>query len=128
MASVRSRSCRLSYCSGDASPTRARSLTRSANLHVQPVAVALFARVAPKPVNATMTPKTNARSRWTRRSGMYCGCFAPAERACVVLKDVLGYTLTDIAELLETTVGSVKAARHRGRVKAGAVGATGPPH
>jgi RNA polymerase sigma-70 factor, ECF subfamily len=41
----------------------------------------------------------------------------PAERACVVLKDVLDFTLEEIAETLETTVGGVKSALHRGREK-----------
>jgi RNA polymerase sigma-70 factor (ECF subfamily) len=41
----------------------------------------------------------------------------PRERASVVLKDVLGYSLPEIAEILETTVGGVKAALHRGREK-----------
>src|SRR6266852_8936627 len=34
----------------------------------------------------------------------------PKERACVLLKDVFDYTLEEIAELVETTVGGVKAA------------------
>jgi RNA polymerase sigma-70 factor, ECF subfamily len=45
------------------------------------------------------------------------GALAPAERACVVMKDVLGYELTEIAHILDTTVGGVKAALHRGRQK-----------
>jgi RNA polymerase sigma-70 factor (ECF subfamily) len=39
------------------------------------------------------------------------------ERACVLLKDVLGYSLPEIASILETSVGAVKAALHRGRTK-----------
>ncbi|UJR85744.1 sigma-70 family RNA polymerase sigma factor [Sandaracinus amylolyticus] len=42
---------------------------------------------------------------------------APQERAAVVLKDVLDLSLEEIAESLSTTVGSVKAALHRGRGK-----------
>lgn len=41
----------------------------------------------------------------------------PRERAAVVLKDVLGYSLAEIAEILETSLGGVKAALHRGRTK-----------
>ncbi len=41
----------------------------------------------------------------------------PRERASVVLKDVLGYSLAEIAQILETSVGAVKAALHRGRDK-----------
>jgi RNA polymerase sigma-70 factor (ECF subfamily) len=41
----------------------------------------------------------------------------PMERACVLLKDVLDYSLVEIAELMGTTVGGVKAALNRGRTK-----------
>jgi RNA polymerase sigma-70 factor (ECF subfamily) len=39
------------------------------------------------------------------------------ERACVLLKDVFDYSLEDIAELVGSTVGGVKAALSRGRSK-----------
>jgi len=41
----------------------------------------------------------------------------PKERACVLLKDVFDYTLEEIAELVDSTVGGVKAALQRGRAK-----------
>lgn len=41
----------------------------------------------------------------------------PQERAAVVLKDVFDYRLEEIASTLQTTVGAVKAALHRGRGK-----------
>jgi RNA polymerase sigma-70 factor (ECF subfamily) len=41
----------------------------------------------------------------------------PKERACVLLKDVFDYSLEEIAELVGSTVGGVKAALHRGRAK-----------
>ncbi len=41
----------------------------------------------------------------------------PKERACVLLKDVFDYTLEEIAELVSSTVGGVKAALSRGRSK-----------
>lgn len=41
----------------------------------------------------------------------------PKERACVLLKDVFDYTLEEIAELVGSTVGGVKAALSRGRSK-----------
>jgi RNA polymerase sigma-70 factor, ECF subfamily len=41
----------------------------------------------------------------------------PKERACVLLKDVFDYTLEEIAELVSSTVGGVKAALNRGRLK-----------
>ena len=41
----------------------------------------------------------------------------PKERACVLLKDVFAYSLEEIAELVDSTVGGVKAALNRGRRK-----------
>src|SRR6266550_9489300 len=45
----------------------------------------------------------------------------PKERACVLLKDVFEYSLEEIAELVGSTVGGVKAALKRGRTKLAAV-------
>jgi RNA polymerase sigma-70 factor (ECF subfamily) len=42
---------------------------------------------------------------------------APKERACVLLKDVFDYSLEEIAVLVDSTVGAVKAALSRGRSK-----------
>jgi RNA polymerase sigma-70 factor (ECF subfamily) len=41
----------------------------------------------------------------------------PKERASVLLKDVLGYSLEEVAELVDSTVGGVKAALNRARSK-----------
>jgi RNA polymerase sigma-70 factor (ECF subfamily) len=41
----------------------------------------------------------------------------PKERACVLLKDVFDYSLEEIAELVDSTIGGVKAALSRGRAK-----------
>ena len=41
----------------------------------------------------------------------------PKERACVLLKDVFDYSLEEIADLVDSTVGGVKAALNRGRGK-----------
>src|SRR6476661_2529096 len=41
----------------------------------------------------------------------------PKERACVLLKDVFDYSLEEIAEIVGSTVGGVKAALNRGRSK-----------
>jgi RNA polymerase sigma-70 factor (ECF subfamily) len=41
----------------------------------------------------------------------------PMERACVLLKDVLDYQLAEIAEVVDSTLGGVKSALHRGRAK-----------
>lgn len=42
---------------------------------------------------------------------------APQERAAVVLKDAFDFSLDEVAAILGTTVGAVKAALHRGRGK-----------
>jgi RNA polymerase sigma-70 factor (ECF subfamily) len=41
----------------------------------------------------------------------------PKERACVLLKDVFDYSLGEIAELVDSSVGGVKAALNRARTK-----------
>jgi len=45
------------------------------------------------------------------------GHLPPMERACVLLKDVFEYSLEETADLVESSVGGVKAALHRGRRK-----------
>jgi RNA polymerase sigma-70 factor (ECF subfamily) len=42
---------------------------------------------------------------------------APQERAAIVLKDVFDFTLEEIAAMLSTTPGAIRAALHRGRGK-----------
>ena len=49
------------------------------------------------------------------------GKLPPKERACVLLKDVLDYPLTEIADIADSTLAGVKAALHRGRTKLHAI-------
>jgi RNA polymerase sigma-70 factor (ECF subfamily) len=42
---------------------------------------------------------------------------APQERAAIVLKDAFDFSLDEVAGIVGTTVGAVKAALHRGRGK-----------
>ena len=42
---------------------------------------------------------------------------APRQRSCVILKDVLGYSLAEISELLDATVPEIKSTLHRGRTR-----------
>jgi RNA polymerase sigma-70 factor, ECF subfamily len=42
---------------------------------------------------------------------------APAQRSCVILKDVLDYSLEEITAMLEMSLSAVKAALHRGRTR-----------
>jgi RNA polymerase sigma-70 factor, ECF subfamily len=41
----------------------------------------------------------------------------PKQRSCVILKDVMGYSLAEISELLDATIPEIKAALHRGRTR-----------
>jgi RNA polymerase sigma-70 factor (ECF subfamily) len=52
---------------------------------------------------------------------------APAQRSCVILKDVLGHSLEEIGGLLELSLPAVKAALHRGRVRLRELAVTQPP-
>jgi RNA polymerase sigma-70 factor (ECF subfamily) len=56
--------------------------------------------------------------RATREAaGTLIARLAPQERAAVVLKDVFEFSLEEVAEVLATTAGSIKAALHRARGK-----------
>lgn len=50
-------------------------------------------------------------------AGTLLGLLSPQERAAIVLKDVLDFSLEEAAEALSTTVGAIKAALHRARGK-----------
>jgi RNA polymerase sigma-70 factor, ECF subfamily len=39
----------------------------------------------------------------------------PLQRSSVILKDVVGYSLAEVSEILDVSVGAIKAALHRGR-------------
>jgi RNA polymerase sigma-70 factor (ECF subfamily) len=56
-----------------------------------------------------------ARSEATRAAISAFLQLAPAQRSCVILKDVLGHSVEEIAKLLDISVPAVKAALHRGR-------------
>jgi RNA polymerase sigma factor (sigma-70 family) len=51
----------------------------------------------------------------------------PTQRSCVILKDVLDYSLEEISESLELSVTAVKAALHRGRVRLQTLSAVADP-
>ncbi|HLK25334.1 MAG TPA: RNA polymerase sigma factor [Caulobacteraceae bacterium] len=53
----------------------------------------------------------------TNAAGAALFAIPPQERAAVVLKDVFDFSLAEIASILSTTEGAVKAALHRGRGK-----------
>jgi len=61
---------------------------------------------------------TGAPDRGTREAaGTLLVQLSPQERAAVVLKDAFDLGLDEIAQILSTSVGAVKAALHRGRGK-----------
>src|SRR5882757_7310880 len=65
-----------------------------------------------------LVPPVEARGRDVGRAVEHLVlALPPKERACVLLKDVFDYTLEEIAELVGSTVGGVKAALNRGRTK-----------
>jgi len=51
----------------------------------------------------------------------------PKERACVLLKDVFEYSVEEIAGLVDSTIGGVKAALKRGRLKLASLPERGAP-
>lgn len=63
-------------------------------------------------------PRVEAPDRAVREAaGTLLSQLSPQERAAVVLKDAFDLTLEELAEILSTSVGAVKAALHRGRGK-----------
>jgi RNA polymerase sigma-70 factor (ECF subfamily) len=72
---------------------------------------------APTAPDETPAPGAGPQSaRELREAGMrLLQRLSPQERAALVLKEMFDMTLDEIAELLATTAGAVKAALHRGR-------------
>jgi len=69
-------------------------------------------------------------AKWVAKSALrYFMWLTPTERSCVILMDVLGYSLQEITEISGRSLLSVKAALHRGRtrLKEVAEGAMPPP-
>jgi len=67
-------------------------------------------------LSETAVQDTDARAK-REAAGTLIARLAPQERAAVVLKDAFDLELSDIASVLSTSVGAVKAALHRGRSK-----------
>ena len=62
------------------------------------------------------SPKSPAsiRRSWKPRSRVFVE-LPPVQRSAIILKDVLGHSLEEVAATMGTTVGAVKAALSRGR-------------
>lgn len=87
----------------------------ASNLWIDRVRRARFetpAEVPPEPLMADVTDPDA-----TRDAGRALLRLGPQERAAVVLKDSFDFTLEEVAEVLATSVGTVKTALHRGRHK-----------
>jgi RNA polymerase sigma-70 factor (ECF subfamily) len=73
---------------------------------------------AEPPVTAAVHPPGSAVGRAVEHLVQH---LPPKERACVLLKDVFGDSIDEIADLVDSTPGGVKAALHRGREKLAAL-------
>jgi RNA polymerase sigma-70 factor (ECF subfamily) len=75
-------------------------------------------RPAPLPVLAPEEPAPQGADPAEVRDALEAAMLlAPQERAALVLKDVFDLSLAEIAAMIGTSVGAVKAALHRGRAK-----------
>lgn len=76
-------------------------------------------------LEAAADPHAAGDTQWVARSALRCFMWlTPLERSCVVLMDVLGYTLQEIADITGRSVLAVKSALHRGRARLKEVGGT----
>lgn len=63
-------------------------------------------------------PSANAEHGYAAATGLKTFMrLPPAQRGSVILMDVLGYSIEEIGEVLETTIPAVKASLHRGRAR-----------
>jgi RNA polymerase sigma-70 factor, ECF subfamily len=74
-------------------------------------------RPAPVPAQLPDSPSPTGADPLEVRDalGAVATLLSPQERAAIVLKDVFDFPLAEIAAMLATSVGAVKAALHRGR-------------
>lgn len=69
-------------------------------------------------LEAVVDPAASGDTRWVARSALrHFMWLTPSERSCVVLMDVLDYSLQEIAEITGKTTLAVKSALHRGRTR-----------
>jgi RNA polymerase sigma-70 factor (ECF subfamily) len=99
---------------GDVRSPRAFLFRTATNLWIDRLRHA--SRQAPMPEDVTATtPAPDARLRTGEAAARLLSRASPQERVALVLKDVFGFTLEEIADTLTTTVGAVKSALHRAR-------------
>lgn len=69
-------------------------------------------------LEAFVDPAASSDSHWVARSALrHFMWLTPSERSCVVLMDVLDYTLQEIAAITGKSTLAVKSALHRGRTR-----------
>ncbi|HKY35544.1 MAG TPA: RNA polymerase sigma factor [Polyangiaceae bacterium] len=91
---------------------RAWVFRMASNLWIDRVRRAARETTLVEPVAAPL----GVESRIVREAaGTLLSQLSPQERAAVVLKDVFDFSLDEIAEVLSTSTGAIKAALHRGR-------------
>jgi RNA polymerase sigma-70 factor (ECF subfamily) len=76
---------------------------------------ALLAIESGEPRERPLAQDAGAGTDVREAAGALLARLAPRERAAVVLKDVFDLPLEEVAGMLQTSVGAVKAALHRGR-------------
>jgi RNA polymerase sigma-70 factor (ECF subfamily) len=70
-------------------------------------------------------PATPAEDRQAAAASLATFMQLPAaQRSCVILMDVLGYTIQEVGAIIDATVPAVKAALHRGRARLRELAAT----
>jgi RNA polymerase sigma-70 factor (ECF subfamily) len=72
---------------------------------------------ADEPTTADDPEEALARDEAVRAAVSWFVELPAAQRSCVILKDVLGHSIDEIAELTALSVSAAKAALHRGRVR-----------
>ena len=89
----------------------------SRSRHVPPVSVRVEREAnAAKDIVIAHDPIDQVHQRQAAAAGLAAFMRLPVlQRSSVILMDVLGYSLEEIAGIIETTIPAVKAALHRGR-------------
>jgi len=110
----------LARAGGKLENPRAYVLRIASNLWVSRVRRAIAQRraldqIAPAPAGNDETETTEQGLRVRAAAARLLGELSPQEQAALVLKEVFDFRLTEIAEILCTTSGAIKAALHRGR-------------
>jgi RNA polymerase sigma-70 factor (ECF subfamily) len=94
---------------------RAYLLRVATNLWIDTLRRREVERAAPAPDAPSAPPGPESGAKVREAGAVLLQRLAPRERAAVVLKEVFDMSLEETADVLETSVGAVKAALHRGR-------------